>query len=138
MFYLMTCEKQISYSPASPTVEGRRKKINIHWITSGLCPITVHGGEDFTSTVMITVLVQITRGTPSVLRPSARILARSGKKQSVEYAYMPVRHSQGEKCPARTSTNSREKPLQHSETDKHQAKKCPASRASFFTRTYKL
>jgi len=27
-----------------------------------------------------------------------RILARSGKKQSVEYAYMPVRHSHPEKC----------------------------------------
>jgi len=101
MFYLMTCEKQISYSPASPSVDGCRKKINIHWITSGLCPITVQGGEDFTSTAMITVLAQIN----TVLRPSARILARSGKKQSAEYAYMPVRHWHAEKCRVHPITN---------------------------------
>jgi hypothetical protein len=59
MFYLMTCEKQISYSPASPSVEGCRKKINVHRITSGLCPVTLQGTEDFTSTAMITLLAQI-------------------------------------------------------------------------------
>jgi len=73
----------------------------------------------------------------TVLRTSARILARSGKKQSAEYAYMPVRHSHTEKCSVDPITKSLKNPyaFSHRQTPD---KKMPGKPGIFFSRTYKL